>query len=81
MFLRAIAFIVGLISLTAGLQNYDSQLASAPVPIIAGALVMLLALFNLLPQFKRCPSCNKKIPAKHDTCRFCGAKQPDNQDK
>jgi hypothetical protein len=81
MFFRAIAFIVGLISLTAGLQNYDSQIASAPVPIVTGALVMLLALFNLLPQFKRCSSCNKKIPAKRNVCRFCGAKQPDIHSK
>ena len=76
MFFRAIAFIVGLFSLTVGLQNYDSELATAPVPVAAGALVMLLAVFNLLPQFKRCPSCNKKLPKKADTCRFCGAKQP-----
>lgn len=76
MFLRAAAFIVGLISLTAGLRNYDSEFATAPVPVITGALVMLLAVFNLLPQFKRCPSCNKKIPMKADNCRFCGAKQP-----
>ena len=47
MFFRAIAFIVGLISLTAGLRNYDSELATAPVPVVAGALVMLLAVFNL----------------------------------
>ena len=76
MFFRAIAFIVGLISLIAGLQNYDSELATAPVPVITGALVMLLAVFNLLPQVKRCSSCNKKISKKADTCRFCGAKQP-----
>ncbi len=36
MFFRVIAFLVGLISLIAGLQNYDSELATAPVPVIAG---------------------------------------------
>ena len=76
MFLRAISFIVGLISVIAGLRNYDSALATAPVPVVAGGLVMLLAVFNLIPSFKRCPSCNRKIPSKVDTCRFCGAKQP-----
>jgi hypothetical protein len=76
MFFRAIAFIVGLISLIAGLKNYDSELTTAPVPIITGALVMLLAVFNLFPQFKRCSSCNKKITRKATTCRYCGAKQP-----
>ena len=76
MFFRAIAFIIGLISLIAGLQNYNSEFATAPVPVVAGALVMLLAVFNLLPQLKRCPFCNKKLSKKADTCRFCGAKQP-----
>ena len=76
MFFRAIAFIIGLISLVAGLRNYDSELATAPVPVIAGALVMLIAVFNLIPQVKRCASCNRKIPKKMDPCRFCGAKQP-----
>jgi ABC-type nickel/cobalt efflux system permease component RcnA len=76
MFFRAIAFMVGLISLIAGLQNYDSELATAPVPIISGVLVMLIAVFNLLPKIRRCTACNKRISNKVDTCRFCGAKQP-----
>jgi len=76
MFFRAIAFIVGLISLIAGLRDYDKELATAPVPVIAGALVMLIAVFNLIPQLKRCPSCNRKLVKKADTCRYCGAKQP-----
>ena len=76
MFFRAIAFLVGLISVIAGIRNYDSELASAPVPVVTGGLVMLIAIFNLLPQIKRCPSCNKRLPKKVKTCRFCGAKQP-----
>ncbi len=76
MFFRVIAFIVGLISLTAGLWNYDSELTTAPVPVVTGGLVMLIAVFNLLPQVKRCSSCNKKIPKKVAACHFCGAKQP-----
>ncbi len=74
--LRAVAFCVGLISVTAGLVNYDSELAAAPLPIVTGGLVLFLAIFNLIPQFKHCPSCNKKLLKKADTCRFCGAKQP-----
>ncbi|MCF8055993.1 MAG: hypothetical protein K9K37_05070 [Desulfocapsa sp.] len=76
MFFRAIAFIIGLIAVIAGLQNYDSELATAPVPVLTGALVMLIAVFNLLPRFKRCPSCNKKLPQKSETCPYCKAKQP-----
>ncbi|MBA3008451.1 MAG: zinc ribbon domain-containing protein [Proteobacteria bacterium] len=73
---RVIAFLVGLISLTVGLLNYDKELASAPVPVLTGALVMLIAMFNLLPKIRRCPSCNKKIPTKSKICRFCGANLP-----
>jgi hypothetical protein len=76
MFFRVIAFIVGLIAVIAGLQNYDSELATAPVPIITGALVMLIAVFNLMPRVKRCHSCNKKLPQKAEICHYCKAKQP-----
>lgn len=76
MYFRAIAFIVGLISVIAGIKSYDSSLATAPVPIITGGLVMLIALFNLLPRIKQCSSCHKKIAQKAETCRFCGSKQP-----
>ncbi|MBC8208045.1 MAG: hypothetical protein H8E79_02620 [Desulfobulbaceae bacterium] len=72
---RIIAFLVGLISLIAGLRNYDSELASAPVPIVSGILVMLIAVFNLVPKIRRCSACNKMIPTKSDICRFCGMKQ------
>lgn len=76
MFFRVIAFVVGLISLTAGLWTYDSALTTAPVPVITGALVMLIAVFNLLPQVKRCSSCNRRIPKNRTACPFCGAEQP-----
>lgn len=76
MFFRAIAFIVGLIAVVAGLQNYDSEVASAPLPLVTGGLVMLIAMFNLIPQFKRCSSCSKKIPKKAKTCPFCKKDQP-----
>jgi len=74
MFFRVIAFIVGLIAVIAGFSKYDSSVATAPVPIITGGLVMIIALFNLLPQIKRCPSCHKKISNNAETCRFCGSK-------
>ena len=76
MFFRAIAFLVGLIAVVAGVRNYDSELTAASLPIITGGLVMLIAIFNLIPQLKRCPSCNKRLPVKVKKCRFCGADQP-----
>ena len=76
MFFRIIAFLVGLISIIAGLQNYDSEIPSAPVPLVLGGLVILIAIFNLIPQFKRCSSCGRKIPKKAATCHFCKTQQP-----
>jgi len=73
---RIIAFLVGLISVTVGLINYDSTLATAPVPVVTGALVILIAAFNLLPKIRRCPFCDKKIPTKSKTCRYCSAGLP-----
>ena len=75
---RTTAFIIGLFSLAIGLLSYDSEVATAPIPVVTGALVMLLAVFNLFPQLKRCTSCHKKIPKKKDTCSFCGSQQPPN---
>ncbi len=82
MFFRAIAFLVGLIAVIAGLRNFDSDVASSPVPIISGGLVMLIAVFNLIPQIKRCQSCGKKLPKKKKICPSCGTEQPsDTGDK
>ena len=76
MFFRIIAFLVGLISVITGIRNYDSEITSAPVPLVLGGLVMLIAVFNLIPQLKRCSSCGKKIPKKAITCNFCKTRQP-----
>ncbi len=76
MFFRVIAFLVGLIAIISGLRNYDSEVASSPLPLILGGLVILIAIFNLVPQVKRCVSCRKRIPAKATTCPFCKKDQP-----
>ena len=76
MFFRIIAFLVGLIAVVTGVRNYDSDVSSAALPIILGGLVMLIGIFNLVPQFKRCVSCKKKIPQKTATCPFCKKDQP-----
>ncbi len=74
MFFRVIAFLVGLIAIVKGFSSYDSSQSTALIPIITGGLVIIIAVFNLLPQIKRCPSCHKKISNKAETCRFCGNK-------
>jgi hypothetical protein len=76
MYFRIIAFLVGLIAVIAGIQNYDSTVSSSPIPLITGGLVMLIAIFNLIPQFKRCAFCGKKLPKKKKTCPFCKKNLP-----
>jgi len=76
MFFRVIAFLVGLIAVVTGMNNYDSEVASSPLPVILGGVVMLIAVFNLIPQFKRCSSCRRKIPQKATHCPFCKTDQP-----
>ncbi len=75
MFFRGIAFLVGLIAVVTGIKNYDSAVASSPLPVILGGLVILIAVFNLIPQFKRCVSCRKKILQKATRCPFCKTDQ------
>ena len=76
MSLKTVAFWVGLFSLCMGLLTYDSEVSTAPIPIISGIVVMLLSVFGLIPDFTRCSSCNKKILKKTAQCPHCGAKQP-----
>ncbi|MFC1523623.1 hypothetical protein ACFL6N_02410 [Thermodesulfobacteriota bacterium] len=72
---RSIAFWVGLFSLVVGVFTYDSEVPTSPFPIVTGLFVILLAVTGLLPEFKRCVSCHKKILKKDTTCRFCGKNQ------
>ncbi len=76
MYFRVIAFLVGLIAVIAGYQTYDSAVKSSPIPLITGGLVMLIAVFNLIPQLKRCAFCGKKIPKKTTYCPYCKKDQP-----
>jgi len=69
--LRKIAFWVGLFSLLVGLITYDSEIVTAPVPVITGIVVIVLAVADLIR--KVCGSCQRKNPKKADYCRYCGA--------
>lgn len=71
--LRKIAFWVGLFSLLVGLITYDSEIVTAPVPVITGIVVIVLAVADLIPEWKVCGSCQRKNPKKADYCRYCGA--------
>jgi Kef-type K+ transport system membrane component KefB len=73
--MRKIGFFIGLFALMVGLLTYDPEITTAPVPVITGILVMLLAIFNLIPEFVPCVQCGKKILKSASTCRFCSTKQ------
>ncbi|MBC8317005.1 MAG: hypothetical protein H8E41_03805 [Desulfobulbaceae bacterium] len=74
---RSIAFVVGLFSLVMGVLTYNSEVVTAPIPVVSGAVVMLLAAFRLIPELKNCVSCHRKILKKAEQCRYCGARQSD----
>ena len=76
MSLRSIALIVGLFSCVMGVITYDPEVVTAPVPVVAGGVVILLAVFGLIPELKNCINCNRKILDRAETCRHCGANQP-----
>ena len=75
---RKIAFWIGMFSLVMGLLTYDSEVVTAPVPVITGGLVVLLAVFNLIPSLNECEICKKKIPKSRERCRSCEAEQQKN---
>lgn len=73
MSLRKIAFWIGLFSTVVGLLTYDSEITTALMPIISGIIVMILAIFNLIPEFTACPACHRKNLKTKPCCRHCGA--------
>ena len=77
--MKNIAIVAGLFSLVVGWLTYDSEVATAPVPIVAGAVVLVLAFFGLIPEFVSCPSCGKKNFKDRKVCSQCGASLTDKR--
>lgn len=75
MSMRKIAFWVGMFSLVVGLITYDRSVVTAPVPIVTGLVVVILAALGLIPEFRQCENCGKKISKKADRCIHCGAER------
>lgn len=76
MTMRKIAFWIGLFSLVVGLITYDSNVVTAPVPVVTGLLVIVLAVFDLIPELKKvCVACKKKISRNSARCPHCGTRQ------
>lgn len=78
---RKIAFWIGMFSLVMGLITYDSEVVTAPVPVITGLLVVLLAVFNLIPSLNECEICKKKIHKSRTRCRNCEAEQQQDEEE
>ena len=72
MSMRMIAFFVGLFAMIVGWLTYDSEVSTALVPIITGAVVVILAIFNLIPEFTVCNSCGRRNLKNKKFCIQCG---------
>jgi hypothetical protein len=73
---RVTAFVIGLFSFATGVLTYDPEIITSPFPVALGLVVMLMAVFNLIPELKQCVHCGRKILKKAMQCRYCGSKQP-----
>lgn len=73
MSMRKIALWVGFFSLVMGLLTYDSEVATAPVPVVSGALVIILAVLGWIPEPRRCQACGKMNLGKNSRCTNCGS--------
>ena len=73
MSMKKLAFALGLFSAVMGWLTYDSEVATAPVPIITGLLVIILAVLGLIPEFIVCPDCGKKNLESRKHCSRCRA--------
>ena len=78
---RKIAFWVGMFSLVMGLLTYDSEVVTAPIPVVTGLLVVILAVFNLIPSLNECEICKKKIHKSRTRCRNCEAEQQQKEEE
>ncbi|MDD3620099.1 MAG: hypothetical protein RBR09_11485 [Desulfobulbaceae bacterium] len=72
MSMRKIALWVGLFSLAMGLFTYDSEVATAPVPVVTGAVVVVFALLGWIPEPRRCASCGRISFGSGSRCSRCG---------
>jgi hypothetical protein len=69
--MKNIALCIGLFSIIMGLVTYDAQIITAAIPIITGTIVVILALFGLIPEFVVCERCGRKSIGTKGHCRYC----------
>ena len=71
MSMKNIALCFGLFSIIMGWVNYDPEIETAAVPVVTGIIVVILALFGLIPEFVACQRCGKKSFGTKGVCRSC----------
>jgi len=75
MSMKNIALCFGIFSIVMGWINYDPEIETAAVPVVTGFIVVILALFNLIPEYTVCERCGKKSFITRGHCRACEDKK------
>ncbi len=71
MSMKNTALCIGLFAIIMGWVNYDPEIETAAVPIVTGIIVVILALFGLIPEFVACERCGRKSFGTKGHCRYC----------
>ena len=71
MSMKNIALCIGLFSIIMGWVTYDPEIKTAAIPVITGIIVVILALFGLIPEFVVCKHCGRKSLDTKGVCRHC----------
>ncbi len=71
MSMKNIALCIGLFSIIIGWTTYDPEIKTSAMPVITGIIVVILALFGLIPEFIVCERCGRKSLGTKGHCRHC----------
>ena len=71
MSMKNIALGIGLFSIIVGWATYDPEIKTAAIPVITGIIVVVLALFGMIPEFVVCKHCGKKSLGTKGVCQHC----------
>ncbi|MDX2434421.1 MAG: hypothetical protein QNK14_07395 [Desulfobacterales bacterium] len=71
MSMKNTALCIGFFAIIMGWVNYDPEIETAAVPVVTGIIVVILALFGLIPEFEVCKRCGKKSLGTKGVCRSC----------
>ena len=71
MSMKNIALCIGFFSIIIGWVTYEPEIKTAAMPVITGIIVVILALFGLIPEFFVCERCGRKSLGTKGHCRYC----------